>query len=229
MRTGDKRNFTFVRPNPTESSLGDLIVMLYGYNTRNDIVVVLPTKAAHFAPLFENLAPVLVTDMPDVPIDPPSQSPRLRLTEQEIKDGKSMVSGIPRPVAICPNCSLSGRQVRECSIAAWITLCDKLTAAGYTPIQFGLSRTATRIPRIGAMLDLSIRALASVYAAIGLYAGVDTGDRWLMLAVGGKAIVIHAPDSPLYPHKLWHWGCDGRAVYVSFDKFDTVYGHITGQ
>jgi hypothetical protein len=73
------------------------------------------------------------------------------------------------------------------------------------------------------IFDLEIRKLAACYSVIGKYFGVDTGDYWLMIAVGGKAQVLCPDSTPFYNHNEWHlkpelwWSEKSRIKYVDFN------------
>lgn len=81
----------------------------------------------------------------------------------------------------------------------------------HTVLQFGVvdnfmgSTHKMFTPLEGAVhiRGLPTRQLAALYHAIGKYIGGDTGDYHLMVAVGGKAIVLIPPNNPAagYPYQ----------------------------
>jgi hypothetical protein len=78
------------------------------------------------------------------------------------------------------------------------------------------------------IFDLEIRKLAACYSIIKKYFGVDTGDYWLMIAVGGEAQVLCPDSTPFYNHDEWHlkpelwWAEKSRIKYVDFN-LNSIY------
>jgi hypothetical protein len=228
MKTDEVRQFRFRCFHLGESGLGDLLLMGADIKTHNDIVVVLTHARAHLAPLFYGIAPVLVTPeyQSEIRPSPADGMPEIRLTEKEREEGHAFVAGVKKPVAICINCSPAWKHLRETSMVTWENVCNWLTARGFTPIQFGISSNVSLIPSIAHHLDLPIRKLAAVYSAIGLYVGIDTGDRWLMTAAGGKSWVLCPDNCTDYPWSFWHRDCGGRAKYFRFNQLQELYDSI---
>lgn len=228
MKTGEIRQFRLQCFKPGESGLGDLLLMAADVKTETDVLVVLTHRRAHLAPLFYGIAPVLVT--PDYESDivpsPADGLPEIRLTDAEKQEGREYVSSITKPVSVCINCAPAWKHLRETDLLTWERVCNRLRARGYTPLQFGISSNFTKIPGVEAHLDLPVRKLASIYAAIGFYVGIDTGDRWLMLAAGGQAFVLCPNEGSDYPWSLWHRDCGGRAKYFTFDQLHQLYDSV---
>lgn len=59
------------------------------------------------------------------------------------------------------------------------------------------------------------------FAANPRYIGCDTGDYHLMLAVGGKCIVLVPDDCDDYQYRRWHYDSD-RVVYVNMEDYKSV-------
>lgn len=93
----------------------------------------------------------------------------------------------------------------------------------YTFLQFGISNILpTKFDNVTQLLDVPIRKLSCYYYGVGTYLGVDTGDRHLMTAVGGKTIVLHPNDNIDYSHKEWHYSKD-IVTYVNFNSYEQIY------
>lgn len=196
--------------------------------TTTDVLVVLTQSRAHFAPLFHGIAPVLVTPefQADIAPAPADGLPSVRLTESELAEGRAYVANVKRPVAISINCAPAWKHLRETAMDTWEKVCNWLMARGYTPLQFGLSSNFTPIQGLTHHRDIPVRKLAAIYAAIGWYVGIDSGDRWLMLAVGGQSFVLCPADCSDYPWSLWHRDCQGRAKYFLFNQLQQLYDSI---
>jgi hypothetical protein len=89
------------------------------------------------------------------------------------------------------------------------TLARFWKAAGYSVVQFGPAPTFHDRdpfdPLEGTIQirGLSVRQLAACYHVIGKWIGGDTGDVHLMLAVGGKAAMLHPPHSEAWGYLHW--------------------------
>lgn len=59
------------------------------------------------------------------------------------------------------------------------------------------------IPDAIHIRGLSVRQLAACYHVIGRMVGGDTGDYWLMLAVGGRVACLVPPDSQQWGYRHW--------------------------
>lgn len=80
--------------------------------------------------------------------------------------------------------------------------------------------TSVLIPVPGLPLRLVMRQ----FAIRPRYLGVDTGLHHLMLATGGKCIVLHPDDCPDYQYRRWHYDCPARVKYVNFRDMEKVDG-----
>lgn len=156
--------------------------------------------------------------------------PRIHLTEAEIEDGRRAADHM-RASFGKPLCVIKGHPGRTTDRVVPVEIINRIVA-GNPEIQFvtfNLSDThpkrELRSPAIKGAYefnDFPLRALASVYHAIGRYVGADTGDYHLMLAVGGRADVLCPAHSYIYNHDLTHYGTDcwlGELPRVSYHTF----------
>lgn len=218
-----RKEFTVIKASANSCGLGDYLIMMESSRGRDDIVYVLPQKAANLAPLFYNVAPVLVMRDLDARVDNPPQNgqPFVVLSESEKAEGRALIEGIAHPIIVKRNTAPAGAVVRETDPKRWDLLVSRLRLAGWSPIQTGLASQPT-IEGARRMADLPLRTLASLYSAVGVYVGVDTGDRHLMQAVGGHVYVAGPKDSDQYPYSLWHKESP-LFHFCPFDEFDKLF------
>ena len=105
-------------------------------------------------------------------------------------------------------------KVRMMSMDRWHFILSSLSKK-YQLIQFGLSNKVTKIPFVKQILDLNIRELASCYAVIQKYLGIDTGDYHLMIATGGKAVIFSPQNGEGGEHPYWVWQWHYRDEWYS--------------
>ncbi len=80
------------------------------------------------------------------------------------------------------------------------------TARGYQCVNIGVSSNHTPMPGVIDLLDLNVRQAAACYALIGRYVGGESGPVHLMIANGGRVIVLHPDIDPLYyPGWMCHY------------------------
>jgi ADP-heptose:LPS heptosyltransferase len=128
---------------------------------------------------------------------------------EKFEQAKQKIKHIKNPIAVKINCSNKWKHIREYNFEYVKNHIQKLISMGYTPIQFGISDNYTHIDGCIPMIDLNLEDLAALYKAIGLYFGTDTGDFHLMLAVGGKAVVMVPEIShPKYDPDLYVHQCN---------------------
>lgn len=171
--------------------------------------------AAGLNPLTRRYLNAELVDAPAIPV--------VRLKEFEIKDGQQFVSKFERPYIFQSN-SIHWRQ--SMSIHKEGAVLDALkprralrnVLSEYHP----KGRPVSQITGVFDMIDFPIRAVASVFYAVGEYIGVDSANYELMLAVGGKAKVYVPPHTPeFYNHWQRHYRADSwqgqpiRVEYVS--------------
>lgn len=88
--------------------------------------------------------------------------------------------------------------------------CLNFLSNEYTIIQTGLSNNFSKYyNNIIFLEDLSIEKLTALYYVSKLYFGIPTGDSHLMLAVGGKTLLVHK-DNSYGMHLLNEWGYKGN-------------------
>lgn len=135
--------------------------------------------------------------------------PFIFTNSEKFQQAKEKIKNIKNPIAVKINCSNRWKHVREYNFEYVKQEIQKIISAGYTPIQFGITDNYTPVEGCIQMPDLNLEDLAAMYKAIGLYFGTDTGDFHLMLAVGGKTIVM-VPEipHPEYNPDLFVHKCD---------------------
>ncbi len=161
--------------------------------------------------------------------------PKIFLSQGEIEWGRRFISKYNKPIVLIANNSGGNdpnnpfAQYLQGPHEIYEDICDFLLEKGYTVLQFGLSTNFYRNgyssfnPIKGAIpiLDLSIREEASCYYSIRNIISPETGTYHLMLAVGGKAIVIIPPETRffnyktlLYTRECWNLE-SSRVLYLS--------------
>lgn len=103
-----------------------------------------------------------------------------------------------------------------------------LIQLGCTPLSFGVKDNVEIFGNEISTPDLPIDKVAAIYVLAGKYVGCDTGDYHLMVAVGGKALVLVPPSAAHYDYRLHHYTYDcfpegiPRAGYIPFEDYKTV-------
>lgn len=201
----------------------------------NRAVMTLPPSMARLSFLFRNICEVKVRDEhPVFPwpgmvlqsvghlkrmglsnVDP---IPRIELSPEVMERARQVLAAFPNALAFCPSCSRHWARVRQRPPEWWREVITSL-AQRYIVIQFGL----TDYPTIEGAQRLPFRPLeelAAIYKLIGRYVGVNTGDYHLMVAVGGKAVVVN-PD-PWQEAPCWNYNSPDRIQYGKLTNPATV-------
>lgn len=190
--------------------LGD-ILLLTAICRQTKCIVQLPPKAGRLASLFDRLAPVEITERPvhtpDVGEDhwarcklrglglqPNDYLPRIVVPEV------FPVAGIWSSFIWSNTVSPKWKHLRQIPPHMERTILDGLPG-----------RQDDGGPAI------PIRNKALVFRRCPRYIGADTGDMHLMLAVGGKCIVLIPDDCQDYQYRRWHYvDYPDRILYVNF-------------
>lgn len=215
-----RRQMRFITPGGGECGLGDLLVMLRYRQFKNDIVITLPTKASHLAPLFYGVAPVFVTDNPaGIPKARPGAIPTLELTAAEILDGEAWASEFYNPVILKVNCAKRWTHIRETDHLKWQALVDSMPGRQF--IQLGIQSHFRPLNGTVKLLGLDVRKMAALMKAIGIYVGVDTGEMHMAMAVGCKCFVARPSDCVDYPYSMWQYN-EPNMNYFGFDEIEKI-------
>jgi hypothetical protein len=146
--------------------------------------------------------------------------PRVILRPDEVQWAVDYVKGVTgghssKIVAMVNHCSGSAdpTNYRAAYVrgnpAVFESLARFWKGAGYKVLQFGPAPgfytpdVFTPIEGAIPVRGLSVRQLAAVYHVIGKLISLDTGDRWLMLAVGGKVACLVPPHSDQMGYRHW--------------------------
>ena len=196
--------------NPGSSGLGDVTLMTAVCKHFPDLIVQLRPAYKKLAFLFNGICKeVQLTVTPvhtkGIPIPNVTYSERMLRefgywgddtlpfiftdTEKYIK-AQERIKDIKKPIIVKYNCSKRWSHVRQYKFDYVQTEVNKWIDQGYTPIQTGISDNFTPLNGCIHFVDEPLEDLAALYKAVGLYFGTDTGDPQLMIAVGGKCVVL---------------------------------------
>lgn len=186
-------------------------------------VVCLPSEIEKFAPLFNGLCPVRITD--DYPIFPNpggerfiesklrmfgfqcedgKTPPVVRITETELAEAKQNLEKEKKtkpPLILHTTCAKQWREIRS------------------RPPKFfkPITDIAAKKWRLTDCTGNDLRFVAAYYAAVRRYFGVNTGNWHLAMAVGCKCLVIDADECDGYNPALWRYSMP-TVEYVGFDE-----------
>lgn len=210
--------------------LGDTLTVTPCAAAIPNAVMQMPAKMQALAPLFDGLCPVEITE--DFPVFPMCNGksvtdsnlsmcgihsvgalPVVRITPEETRAARLTLASCAHPVALVPTCSKAWAHIRGRSPDFFKPIVETL-AARRTVIQFGFADYPD-LPGTIRMPFKDFRHLAALYSEIGLYVGLNTGDYHLMIAAGGKAVVIEPPrDAMGYNPRMWRYNQPDRVRYV---------------
>lgn len=117
-------------------------------------------------------------------------------------------------------------------------IADHAAVLGYQPVQFcnapfpGKADNFDPLDRTVHIRGLTLRQTAACYHLIKRMVCGDTGDPYVMLAVGGAFIMLLAPETGGYRHssvryEARHWnGGQTRAKYVLVENWREVLAHL---
>lgn len=133
-----------------------------------------------------------------------SPLPYVVLTDAEVAAARNLLAPYRNPLVV--NFTTFDGPVAPCTamravpqpLAEWLT--SQADQRGYTCLNIGLSKNYRPVPNVVPLLDLSVRQAAACFHVIGRYLGGESGPNHLMIAAGGRSIVLH-PDwhDLLYP------------------------------
>jgi hypothetical protein len=119
-------------------------------------------------------------------------------SEKYIK-AREKIKDIKKPIIVKYNCSKRWSHVRQYKFDYVQNEVNKWIEQGFTPIQTGISDNFTPLNGCIHIVDAHLEDIAALYKAVGLYFGTDTGDPQLMIAVGGKCVVlVPSANYPVY-------------------------------
>jgi hypothetical protein len=141
--------------------------------------------------------------------------PFVKVTQEEIEWAKKFLEKYSNPLAIVPTNSCSWDRTNHFAQVRTFNfeMCKFFIShfgKKYTLLQFGVDsnyyKTMTTsffdLPNVVHIKNLNIRQLAACYYVIGKIISCDTGDPYLMVAVGGKVLEMVPMD---IPHIYKHW------------------------
>jgi len=195
--------------------LGD-ILLLTPICRQADCVVQLPPRAERFACLFDDLAEVRIVDNPvnlsnvgddhyakcklrGLGLDENDYIPDLMRRWSRQANGN---------IIFKTTCSHKWQKLRGLPDV----VVDGIKGAGIR-----------HLVNADTMLECTIDEKISWYQQSLRYIGCDTGDYHLMLALGGKCIVLVPDNCEQYEYRRWHYiDYPGRVKYVNFKDWETV-------
>jgi hypothetical protein len=180
-------------------------------------------------------------------IDDINYIPLIKLTEDEINWAKDFLKPYENPLALMPTNSCSWDKNNYLAQVKTFTpeMCDFFIqnfGKKYTILQFGVesgyykTMKAEFSPINGVihLKNLNVRQLAACYHVIGKIISCDTGDPYLMIAVGGKVLeVVPMNVESIYRHweytysneSLWK-GEKIRAKYFDLKDYKKTLDYI---
>jgi hypothetical protein len=222
--------------------LGDTL-LLTPICRQKKCVVQLSPKVERFTCLFQNLAEVEIVEDPvrtsmqgcghiamrmlrALGLNHKDYIPQINVPNVDLTQHLDVL----KDVVVVPNCCSRWKHIREMP-ENWDHLL-KRTKISFC--QFGISDNCTFLGG-QTKLDIPLDVLAAIYHRSGKYIGVDTGDSHLMLAVGGKCIILHPPNGKSYQPNSWHYESD-RVRYINFKDWEMIdenyvsnfFGRING-
>jgi hypothetical protein len=179
-------------------------------------------------------------------IDDVNAIPFVILKDEEIEWAKNFLIKYDNPIVYTPNNSCSwdptnyGARARTFTEEMNKVFIDTLSKK-YTILQFGITSDFYTNGRGGIVTydkvinipNLNLRQLAACYKVIGKGLFSDTGDPFLMIAVGGKVLEVIPMNLDYYPFwdyayvddYLWK-GEDIRAKYFCMTKWQQALDHL---
>jgi hypothetical protein len=241
-----RRRLVFGSP-PQSQGLGDLLLLTPLCREFPNSVVEITPKAMRFASLFYGIADVRITETPHRTPDKgyvhyakaklnalgrPNAGiiPMLKFFPDELDSMRREMQerGIDgNAVVFAANCKKEWQTLREFQREGWQELLNEISKR-YTIIHVGVSSNITRFEKTHEWFDLDIRKQAALFHLVGKYIGIETGDHHLVLATGGKALILLAPEADGYDHKRWiytdeHWTHEPkRAAYIPFSDYKNL-------
>lgn len=223
-----RREFEIIFADPNSCGLGDILIMMRSSQVRDDLIYVLPKKAARMARLFDGVAPVMISNSDSfTECHKRNNTELIVLSEDELSEARRVLSVFVNPIALVVNCSKNWSHIRECGSEQWQSLVSKISMKRPV-LQFGLTSNFTRLDGTTIFLDFPIRELAAMYKVIGVYMGVDTGDLHLARTFGCRCFVAVPSECPDYQYSMWHYK-DDRVRYFNFDNMEDLYDSIASQ
>jgi hypothetical protein len=220
-------------PQANATGLGDLLTLTpLAANLKNGVLCLHPSLD-RYATLFTDLCPVKFTSNPPFfrhvggvnmalsrlkffGLENVSPLPVVMISDQEKVEAQSILSqfGDKNSIAFCPSCSKTWAHIRERPQEFWEPIVRVLSER-FNVIQFGrtdypLVKGASRAPFV------PVRQLASFYAIIGNFFGVDTGDYHLAVATGCYCVVFRPHEQEGYCRSEWEYSSP-KITYLEFD------------
>jgi len=180
-------------------------------------------------------------------IDDVNCLPVMKLTEEEINWAKDFLKDYPNPLAIMPTNSCSWdttnylAQLKTFDRDMCLFFIENF-GKKYTILQFGvdsgyyktMNAKFYELPNVVHVKNLNVRQLAACYHVIGKIISCDTGDPYLMLAVGGKVLEMVPMDVPqMYKHWEYTYSDDSlwkgekiRAKYFNMEDYKKSLDYI---
>lgn len=227
--TPNKEGLIELGPQENAFGLGDILTITpLARRLGEKAIMCLPKLISRFAPLFDGLCPVKITD--DSPIFPDvgqrfiesklrqfgfndfkdrAELPCVKLSETEIAGAKDWLSSLnlsKRPLFVQTRCAKQWESVRSRP--------DEF----FSPIMEILKRTFSLILPSN---DWDLRTLAARLHSIGLYFGVNTGDWHIAISVGCRCLVMDSEPCDGYDPGLWRYDTP-KVLYSGFDQTNIV-------
>lgn len=193
------------------TGLGD-VLLLTPLCRQTPCLVELPKKAERFAFLFDGLAAVQITDnavhSPDLGDDHFARC-KLRAAGLNVDDYlpriDTQIDKETEGIIWCNSVSTVHRHLRELPKNIELEVLSKLSNLKITK----------------ADPNIQLKEKIEIFKKSGKYVGCDTGDYHLMLALGGKCLVLVPDDCPDYRHARWHYNSP-MVRYIPFKDWQVI-------
>lgn len=223
--------------------MGDILTVTPCADRLPNAVLLLPPELQNYGCFFDGLCPVRITnDYPEFPFCAdrpvvesnlaivgiavqPGVLPIVKLTQDEKVYAYKSIKSYPNPVAIVPTCSRQWTGLRAKPSDHWGPIVAALRDR-HTVLQFGYPE----FPDIKGAVRMDFpgyRRLAALYSQIGRGVMLNTGDYHLMLAVGGKCVVLERPEREM-PNmaSIWKYNLPNRVRYPSIHSHAEIIGEF---
>ena len=223
--------------------MGDTLTVTPCAERISNAVMLLPSHLEQWGPLFDGLCRWRVTD--NHPVFPfcagrpvvesnleicgfhvPGALPVVKVTPEEERWAKQTLATIRNPVAIVPTCRREWTHLRAHPATFWTPILNAISTT-HTPLQFGYEDFPL-LPGGKRMEWHGVRKLAAIYQQIGIMVTLNTGDYHLMLAVGGRCIVVEKPEREMPNNaSIWKYPArPDRVRYCNFHKADEIIANF---
>lgn len=221
--------------------MGDTLTVTPCAERIPNAVMLLPKELEHWGPLFDGLCPWRITD--NYPVFPfcasrpvvesnleicgfhaPGALPVVKVTPDESAQAKHELANVFNPIALVPTCRRAWMHLRAQKVNFWPPVVSEL-AKTHTVLQFGYEDFPL-LPGAKRMAWKGVRRLAALYKEIGQMVSLNTGDYHLMLAVGGRCVIVEKPEREMPNNaSIWKYNRPDRVRYANFHSVPEILSH----